>query len=98
MALQINKTVTVLDLRDNAIDDKGFHDLLIGLMDNAHLRELDLSNNPGPGKTGIEKLSGILDPRKRKMPTLRVLKLSEVRPAQSGPLYFEKSGANHVKP
>jgi len=47
-------------------------------MDNAHLRELDLSNNPGPGKTGIEKLSGILDPRKRKMPTLRVLKLSEV--------------------
>ena len=54
LAMQINTTVTHLDLRDNDIDESGFRELMHGLMDNASVTYLDVSNNPGPGKRGME--------------------------------------------
>jgi hypothetical protein len=76
LAMQINTTVTHLDLRDNDIDELGFKDLMQGLMDNAGLRFLDLSGNPGPGLLGIEALCNILDPHVRKQPTIVELRLA----------------------
>jgi hypothetical protein len=101
LALQINTTVTYLDLRDNDIDDLGFKDIMHGLMDNGCLRVLDLSNNPGPGKRGMEAMCNVLDPDKRKSPTIAELRLQRchVSSVQGAALFkaLVGPGAVHVE-
>ena len=57
--LRTNKTLTVLDLGSNQIDNTGAHDLALALKENSTLVELYLNNN-SIGEKGGEALYDVL--------------------------------------
>lgn len=95
LALQINTVVTHLDLRDNDIDELGFTALMHGLMDNASVKVLNVSDNPGPGKRGMEAMCAVLEPARRKHPTIAELCLQRCNiTSAQGAALFKSLGRN----
>ena len=87
LALQINTVATSLNLRDNDAGEVGFERLAHGLMDNARLRRLDCSDNPGPARARRRGVVPrvLLDPLTRVNPTLAELRLRVRLVRREGP-------------
>ena len=76
LALQMCTSVISLDLRDNKLGSEGFRAVAHGLSKNPHVKILNLSNNPGPGRDGVAAIGRVLDPSFLAQPAVVELRLA----------------------
>ena len=76
LALQMCTSVISLDLRDNTLGPEGFRAVAHGLSKNPHVKILNLSNNPGPGRDGVAAIGRVLDPSFLAQPAVVELRLA----------------------